>query len=1159
MKIKKLLLLMPLLLLGEVASAAITTGYYRVKSYNSKYLTENTSSHALVCSDLASPTSYAQVWYLTVSGSNVTMKNALTDRWIQKTTGSDWSEQYVTGTSSNTFTLNDEGSGIITFTDKWSAGPHCDNSLNVVLWVTEEAKSKWTVEAVTVDADELAAQKAATAEATTSQLTTFFTSTACTALKSTYTGYSDANLRSAMSALPTTVQEMAVKVKNNSWVTYSGWDKTEKTFRIADYKAYSSGDRWTTILGCSHHLGRLSNPTGIWVDANSPLQVYVGAIPSGESVKLEVAGYGQASGTTYDLHQGMNSLLMATAGNCFIFYEVDNTTSGAAPYKLLSDYADVTVHIEGGSVQGYFDLTKGDDDDDWAQLKSNLLKAGENVCLKTDKHVMNLEISRLNTALGSSSMVDMLNVWRDCAEWEDELMGRTDAASGQSTYGQYCNNIFSVTMTSSGYAHATTYGTCYPPAYDAGIYNATKLKTVADNMWCIAHEQGHNRQKPINMVGNTEVSNNLFSNVNIYKLGRFTSRTANIQDVFTDYINGVSWPERVKRACDGVGNYNQQLLHLNWQLYLFFHVNGNDPDFFPRLFDALRKDPMTSTAGASNKTSAQTDYLKYYTKCCEVSGYDLTDFFAAYGFFMLPPKQSTALSGTSYYNYQSFNDYSDYNLYVTSSLITSAKKKVANMSGLKKCNIIFIEDRVKAPDATYEGHASGAKKTINPDSPVKAFGDVGDLGQYTDFGAECSAYAFNISPSGYVTMSGTGAVGFIVYDDSDNIVGFYNTNTFRLPSAAYDETGLKSGYVIKAAAGNGEVAETTLDPTIAINMPAFSNPNYWYTFKCTTRGNRLVTSGGAGAGVKGATSTVDAAKWKLVLRDGSLTEFDIINKKDGSYLNPVCDYDTQITTTTTQPAAGWKLTSAGSGKYIIVSGSTQLNQTNTSPYAIYSYGGGANTTDDGCLFTVTPVGYEVQLNEVGDASYATFYLDRDAKTDASTTKAYYAQSQSGGSVIMTETASSGRNIPKNTAVMLVSSKKSTKVTFTFPTTSLTTVVSEDANLLKGTLNGMFLDLSASSPYYALGSNGAIGFFKFKDETTNATTIALGANKAYLEVSGGAAKGISLIFGDETTGVEEVSGVKVQDSSDAPVFDLSGRRVNKATKGLYIQNGKKIIK
>lgn len=68
--------------------------------------------------------------------------------------------------------------------------------------------------------ENIARQTSATAvltEVASSQLTTFFTTAACTALKSPYAGMSDGSLRAAMSALPAVVRDMAVNVKNNVW------------------------------------------------------------------------------------------------------------------------------------------------------------------------------------------------------------------------------------------------------------------------------------------------------------------------------------------------------------------------------------------------------------------------------------------------------------------------------------------------------------------------------------------------------------------------------------------------------------------------------------------------------------------------------------------------------------------------------------------------------------------------------------------------------------------------------------------------------------------------------------------------------------------------------------------------------------------------------
>lgn len=66
-------------------------------------------------------------------------------------------------------------------------------------------------------------------------------------------------------------------------------------------------------------------------------------------------------------------------------------------------------------------------------------------------------------------------------------------------------------------------------------------------------------------------------------------------------------------------------------------------------------------------------------------------------------------------------------------------------------------------------------------------------------------------------------------------------------------------------------------------------------------------------------------------------------------------------------------------------------------------------------------------------------------------------------------------------------------------------------------------------------------------------------RAYLDLSslGSEAKAISMSFDDsETTGIREVN---TADSSDTPIYDLTGRRINKPQRGqIYIQNGKKRV-
>ena len=88
--------------------------------------------------------------------------------------------------------------------------------------------------------------------------------------------------------------------------------------------------------------------------------------------------------------------------------------------------------------------------------------------------------------------------------------------------------------------------------------------------------------------------------------------------------------------------------------------------------------------------------------------------------------------------------------------------------------------------------------------------------------------------------------------------------------------------------------------------------------------------------------------------------------------------------------------------------------------------------------------------------------------------------------------------------------------------------------------------------FGLGLQDAtLGFYKVKENTT------IGAGKAYFQATGSEGSAISLSFGGATTGIHAAT---IAAESNAPVFDLSGRRVQKAVKGgIYIQNGKKFVK
>lgn len=226
-----------------------------------------------------------------------------------------------------------------------------------------------------------------------------------------------------------------------------------------------------------------------------------------------------------------------------------------------------------------------------------------------------------------------------------------------------------------------------------------------------------------------------------------------------------------------------------------------------------------------------------------------------------------------------------------------------------------------------------------------------------------------------------------------------------------------------------------------------------------------------------------------------------------------------------------------------------VNDVNAASTTFTFYGASQSNWFGFTNFTIT-LTKPLALNVVGDKSYATLYVPFNVKTDADT-KAYYIAKVADGVATLTEL--SGGNIPAKTAVVLINDNAATTTTLNIM--SNVEPVKEE-NLLKGTLVPMSLDLGDTTPYYSMGrKDGKIGFYKFNNNGT--TTITLGANKAYLDTgSTTSSKGFTFSFGDPS-GIDQ-AGTDVSVQMSDVIYNLSGQRVNRLTKGLYIVNGKKVV-
>ena len=146
----------------------------------------------------------------------------------------------------------------------------------------------------------------------------------------------------------------------------------------------------------------------------------------------------------------------------------------------------------------------------------------------------------------------------------------------------------------------------------------------------------------------------------------------------------------------------------------------------------------------------------------------------------------------------------------------------------------------------------------------------------------------------------------------------------------------------------------------ALSMPKASTTDneHWYQFTSLRSPELYITAEGEAAGVAGKENSGKSAlsMWKFVDRGDNT--FDIVNRKYGSYLNPVANYNAQITTTKTKPSKGWTVSYANTPSYYIISsGEVQLNQTGSGQsFAIYNWSSsaslGSDRGDTGCQIAI---------------------------------------------------------------------------------------------------------------------------------------------------------------------------------------------------------------
>ena len=191
----------------------------------------------------------------------------------------------------------------------------------------------------------------------------------------------------------------------------------------------------------------------------------------------------------------------------------------------------------------------------------------------------------------------------------------------------------------------------------------------------------------------------------------------------------------------------------------------------------------------------------------------------------------------------------------------------------------------------------------------------------------------------------------------------------------------------------------------------------------------------------------------------------------------------------------------------------------------------------------------VPLNQAEDGkSYATLYAPVALTlTDATDAKAYLAGAITDNEMPLIEATS----IADYTPMVLVSETGADKAVFTIATEG---EMAPNGSSLFGSVYTLEFGEASHDYFRTLGRNeqGAVGFF-----TPSADVTSIPANRAHLSVGVAATQGFLLRFPDgTTTSIDRLAG---NGAANAPIYDLSGRRVNQPVRGnIYIQGGKKFM-
>lgn len=451
----------------------------------------------------------------------------------------------------------------------------------------------------------------------------------------------------------------------------------------------------------------------------------------------------------------------------------------------------------------------------------------------------------------------------------------------------------------------------------------------------------------------------------------------------------------------------------------------------------------------------------------------------------------------------------------------------ANSMSEGKDRMVEISWPVNADGVPVANLRAGKDKPFHANNHGGGAGIGSNVIGFGNFGTETSgASAWYIIPASLddVHSMTAEAVAGLFPVTEEKQVGLYKKNEVDALTLACNDF---------AAVADPKEAVTIFDGLPALRAIAFSADKYYrfVNVGTSTKYGYDVTLGvkdGKAFCSEGNKENIDFV-WQVIPTTGG--KHFIKNANGKTYLQPVQDGQTAKTALGATENA-YELRKAGAGVFKLYSGSGWPAQVETNDQNTFYLNGWDGENAKWKVFEIESV--EIPLHAAGTKSYATTYLP--FSVSAAEGAELYTGELNGNVMNLTK---SHTGVAAEQGIVLVGESSATKAVLT---------IGEGTATGKGLVGTLAPKDVEAKTVLTLGKSGSeVGFFAF-------TGTQIGANKAYVDKTAGASA-VMINFG-EVTGIENAVA---PEAANAPLYDLSGRRVVKAVKGgLYIQNGKKFI-